>query len=76
MNRRRFIKGSILLLGLSITHPRKFIDTIAVLCKPRKSWKDKILDLYPDRNSPLLDSMKNLKPTGDPHFSWWRDTLK
>jgi hypothetical protein len=80
MNKRKFIKSSVILIGLSLTNPEQFLKHITGLYKLKKSqplsWKDKILDLYSDRDSPLLDLMKNSKPVGDPHFLWWKDTLR
>ncbi|MCK4330863.1 hypothetical protein KAX02_13615 [candidate division WOR-3 bacterium] len=89
MNRRRFIKGSLILLSLSITNPRQFIDTIANLYKSKKkekwkgkmlisgeSWRNKILHLHPDKNAPLYEILKRSKPLKDPKFSWWGDRPK
>lgn len=79
MNRRKFIKSFVILLGLSLTDPRQFLKHITGLRKLRKnqslSWTDEMLRLHPTNKPPyLFEVLKNSKP---PEIHpWWKDTLK
>ena len=82
MNRRNFIKRSALLLGLFITEPRQALSCISYLHKSPLSWRDKILQLYPDPDrSPLMQMIDTSAGTTTitlpgPIYKWWEIELE
>jgi len=76
MNRRSFINRSLLLLGLSVADPLRFVDTLQAIRREPKSWKDKILELYPSGDAPFLSLSKSSELSQEPSFKWWEEDLK
>ena len=82
MNRRNFIKRSAVLLGLFMTDPRQALNCISYLHKSPLSWKDKILELYPDSDrSPLMQMIDTSAGTTvitipDSPCKWWNIKLE
>ena len=74
MNRRKFIKSVFTLLVLPFTPILKYVNSHITeyhtsLEIPNENRREKILTLYPSKESPLS------KILNDPEFTWWRKDL-
>lgn len=75
MNRRNFLRLVSMTCGALVLNPIGTINSFTIEAQVIPTWKDKILKLYPEGESPLSRMIKENKGNvvADLEFSWWNN---